>query len=170
RLKAEAAQLNKLVLQTGPLLAQLRRADPTNPLLPTANGADRPGGPVVLPASWGTGRAWAAIRYAYAQLGKPYVWGATGPAAFDCSGLTLMAWAQAGVALPHFAAAQFAIGRPVTRSELQPGDLIFRNSPISHVAIYVGSGLQIAATHTGSTVKLQAAFSGDIVGYTRPDG
>jgi cell wall-associated NlpC family hydrolase len=112
----------------------------------------------------------AVIRYAYAQLGKPYSWGATGPNAFDCSGFTMMAWAQAGVSLPHSSRAQIGIGRQVTRSELQPGDLIFRYSPISHVSLYVGNGQQISATHTGSTVKLQSALQGEIVGFSRPTG
>ena len=62
------------------------------------------------------------------------------------------------------------VGRRVTRAELQPGDLIFRYSPVSHVAMYVGGGMQVAATHTGSTVKLQSAFQGPIVGYSRPNG
>jgi cell wall-associated NlpC family hydrolase len=112
----------------------------------------------------------AVVRYAEAQVGKPYVWGADGPSSFDCSGLTMMAWRQAGISLPHSAAAQYSVGRHVTRAELQPGDLIFRYSPISHVAMYVGNGMQVAATHTGSTIKLQSAFQGEIVGYSRPTG
>jgi peptidoglycan DL-endopeptidase CwlO len=110
------------------------------------------------------------IRYAEAQVGKPYVWGADGPDSFDCSGLTMMAWRQAGISLPHSSGAQYNVGRHVTRAELQHGDLIFRYSPISHVALYVGNGMQMAATHTGSTVKLQSAFQGEIVGYSRPTG
>jgi cell wall-associated NlpC family hydrolase len=69
----------------------------------------------------------------------------------------MMAWAQAGVSLPHSSRAQFGVGRQVTRAELRAGDLIYRNSPISHVSLYVGNGMQVAATHTGSTVKLQSA-------------
>jgi peptidoglycan DL-endopeptidase CwlO len=82
----------------------------------------------------------------------------------------MMAWAQAGVSLPHSSQAQIGIGRQVTKSELQAGDLIFRYSPISHVSLYVGNGQQIAATHTGSTVKLQSAWQGEIVGFSRPTG
>jgi cell wall-associated NlpC family hydrolase len=82
----------------------------------------------------------------------------------------MMAWRQGGIALPHSAAGQIGVGRRVTKAELQPGDLIFRYSPISHVAMYVGGGMQVAATHTGSTVKLQPAFQGPIVGYSRPNG
>jgi cell wall-associated NlpC family hydrolase len=117
-----------------------------------------------------SGSVAAVVRYAEAQVGKPYVWGADGPSSFDCSGLTMMAWRQAGIGLPHSAAAQYSVGRHVTRAELQPGDLIFRYSPISHVAMYVGNGMQVAATHTGSTVKLRSVFQGEIVGYSRPTG
>jgi peptidoglycan DL-endopeptidase CwlO len=166
------AEIEQLVAQTEQTLAQLRAAQrrraaaanrPT-----TAPSADR--SIPTPPPKAVSGNVGAVIRYAYAQLGKPYQWGATGPGSFDCSGLTLMAWAQAGVSLPHSSRAQIGIGRQVTRSELQPGDLIFRYSPISHVSLYVGNGQQISATHTGSTVKLQSAFQGEIVGFSRPTG
>ncbi len=74
------------------------------------------------------------------------------------------------VSLPHSSRAQFGVGCRVARSELQPGDLIDRNSPISHVVVCVGKGLHVAATHTGSTVKQQSAWEGNIVGFTRPTG
>ena len=80
-----------------------------------------------------SGRAAAAIRYAMAQVGNSYVYGAAGPNAFDCSGLTMMAWAQAGVSLPHSSGAQYGVGPHVASSDLQPGDLVFYYSPISHV-------------------------------------
>jgi cell wall-associated NlpC family hydrolase len=167
------ARIEQLVAQTEQTLAQLRAAERRR-----AAAADRPAtttpsatspAPTPPPKAVG-GNVGAVIRYAYAQLGKPYQWGATGPGSFDCSGLTMMAWAQAGVSLPHSSRAQIGIGRQVTRSELQPGDLIFRYSPISHVSLYVGNGQQISATHTGSTVKLQSAFQGEVVGYSRPTG
>jgi peptidoglycan DL-endopeptidase CwlO len=166
------AEIEQLVAQTEQTLAQLRAAErrraaaanrPT-----TAPSADR--SIPTPPPKAVSGNVGAVIRYAYAQLGKPYQWGATGPGSFDCSGLTMMAWAQAGVSLPHSSGAQIGIGRRVTQSELQPGDLIFRYSPISHVSLYVGNGQQISATHTGSTVKLQSAFQGEIVGFSRPTG
>ena len=167
RLAAEKDRVDQLVLRTQDLLAELRAAGGAG----AVNGVD-PGLPAgaAPPIPTGGGGAAAAVRYAYAQIGKPYAFGAAGPNSFDCSGLTMMAWRQGGIALPHSAAAQYSIGRHVTRSELQPGDLIFRYSPITHVAIYVGGGMQIAATHTGSTVKLQSAFQGPIVGYSRPNG
>jgi len=175
QMAARKAEIEQLVAQTEQTLAQLRAAErrrtaaANRPATTTSatSAADNPSPPPPKPVSGNMG---AVIRYAYAQLGKPYQWGATGPGAFDCSGLTLMAWAQAGVSLPHSSRAQIGIGRQVTRSELQPGDLIFRYSPISHVSLYVGNGQQISATHTGSTVKLQSAFQGEIVGFSRPTG
>jgi peptidoglycan DL-endopeptidase CwlO len=164
------AAIERLVSQTGQTLSQLRAADRRRAAAadrpadrPAASGSARP--PSTLP-----GNVAAVVRYAYAQIGKPYRWGAAGPDAFDCSGLTMMAWAQAGVSLPHSSRAQFGIGRQVTKAELRAGDLVFRNSPISHVSLYVGNGMQVAATHTGSTVKLQSAWQGDIVGFSRPTG
>ena len=166
------AEIEQLVSQTEQTLAQLRAAERRRAAAanrPTTAPAADSSSPTPPPAAV-SGNVGAVIRYAYAQLGKPYQWGATGPGSFDCSGLTMMAWAQAGVSLPHSSRAQIGIGRQVTKSELQPGDLIFRYSPISHVSLYVGNGQQISATHTGSTVKLQSAFQGEIVGFSRPTG
>ena len=166
------AEIEQLVAQTEQTLAQLRAAERRRAAAanrPTTAPAADSSSPTPPPAAV-SGNVGAVIRYAHAQLGKPYQWGATGPGSFDCSGLTMMAWAQAGVSLPHSSRAQIGIGRQVTKSELQPGDLIFRYSPISHVSLYVGNGQQISATHTGSTVKLQSAFQGEIVGFSRPTG
>jgi cell wall-associated NlpC family hydrolase len=166
RLASRKAQVQRLVDQTERLLAQAR-ASAASQRAAVAN-LDRGLPATSAPAP--SGSVAAVVRYAETQVGKPYVWGADGPSSFDCSGLTMMAWRQAGISLPHSAAAQYNVGRHVTRAELQPGDLIFRYSPISHVAMYVGNGMQVAATHTGSTVKLQSAFQGEIVGYSRPTG
>jgi cell wall-associated NlpC family hydrolase len=103
-----------------------------------------------------SGQAGAAVQYAYAQLGKPYVWGGAGPSSFDCSGLTMRAWGAAGVALPHSAAGQQSMVHPVSMSALQPGDLVFFGSPAYHVVIYIGGGRVIAAPHTGTNVQIQA--------------
>jgi peptidoglycan DL-endopeptidase CwlO len=111
-----------------------------------------------------TGSAGAAVRYAYAQLGKPYVWGGAGPNSFDCSGLTMMAWNAAGVSLPHNAAMQQSDIPAVSLSALQPGDLIFFGSPAFHVGIYVGGGNMIQAPHTGADVEVTP------VSYMTPSG
>jgi cell wall-associated NlpC family hydrolase len=95
------------------------------------------------------------VRFAYAQLGKPYVYGAAGPSSFDCSGLTMRAWGAAGVALPHNAAAQQSMLHYVAQSSLQPGDLVFFGSPAYHVGIYIGGGRFIHAPHTGDVVRIE---------------
>ena len=109
------------------------------------------------------------IAYARAQLGKPYVYNTAGPDTFDCSGLTMMAWAQAGVSMPHYSGAQYSMFPHIAYSELQPGDLIFKGPGGStHVSLYVGGGMQIAATHTGSFVLLQPVPYGNLSGAVRP--
>ena len=114
-----------------------------------------------------SGQAAVAVRFAYAQLGKPYVYGGAGPSSYDCSGLTMRAWGAAGVALPHNAAAQQSMTHYVDRASLQPGDLVFFGSPAYHVGIYIGGGRMIAAPHTGTVVQIQAVYSG-VSGYGRP--
>lgn len=109
-----------------------------------------------------------AIASARAELGKPYVWGASGPDSFDCSGLTAWAWGHAGVNLPHSAAAQQGMGSPVSQSELQPGDLVFFGSPAYHVALYLGGGLIIHAPTTGDVVKVASlSYMSDYSGARR---
>ena len=109
-----------------------------------------------------------AVRTAYAQLGDPYVWGADGPSSFDCSGLTMYSWAAAGVSLPHSSRAQYSSGRHVARSNLQPGDLVFFYSPISHVGIYIGGGQMIDAPHPGASVRITSISTMPYSGATRP--
>ena len=92
-------------------------------------------------------RARIAIAYALLQVGDAYVWAAEGPDAYDCSGLTMMAWNAAGVSLPHHAASQALLGSPVPLAELQPGDLVFYNAPVTHVAMYVGNGRVVHAAN-----------------------
>ncbi len=121
--------------------------------------------PASVPAS---GRAAAAIRYAMAQVGKAYVYGAAGPNAFDCSGLTMMAYAQAGVGLPHSSSAQFSSGPRVAESALQPGDLVFYYSPISHVGIYIGNGMIAHAANPSQGVRVSPLHSMPYVGAVRP--
>jgi cell wall-associated NlpC family hydrolase len=105
--------------------------------------------------------AMTAVRAAASQIGKPYRWGAAGPDAYDCSGLTMWAWAHAGVSLPHSSRAQYASLPHVPMSQLAPGDLVFRGSPIHHVGIYKGGGVVIAAPHSGESVR-----EGPVSGYT----
>jgi cell wall-associated NlpC family hydrolase len=111
--------------------------------------------------------AQTAINAALSQLGKPYVWGGTGPNGYDCSGLTQWAYRQAGITLPRVAAAQAGYGTPVSRSQLQPGDLVFFYSPISHVGIYLGNGQMVHAPTSGDVVKISPLQS-NYNGATRP--
>lgn len=116
----------------------------------------------------GTHAAQTAVRFALAQVGKPYIFGAAGPDAFDCSGLTMAAWQAAGVSLPHSAADQYNYGHHVSVDQLSPGDLIFMYSPIGHVTIYIGDGRMVSAPTEGEPVAVVpvANFSSDIVGAT----
>jgi cell wall-associated NlpC family hydrolase len=121
--------------------------------------------PAEVPAS---GRAAAAVAYAMAQVGDAYVYGAAGPSAFDCSGLTMMAWAQAGVALPHSSSAQYSSGPHIAAGDLQPGDLVFYYSPISHVGMYIGNGMIVNAENPSSGVRVTGLYSMPYVGAVRP--
>jgi len=98
-------------------------------------------------------KAQLAVDYAKAQLGKWYRFAAAGPTMFDCSGLTMMAWKQAGVNLPHYALTQATFGTSVSLDQLEPGDLIFLYRPITHVEIYVGNFLAISAPEEGEQVQ-----------------
>lgn len=113
--------------------------------------------PAVSPSSVaGDSVAVRALRYALTQQGKPYVWGAAGPNAYDCSGLVQWAYKQVGVNLPRTAAMQSVAGRPVAQANLQPGDLVFFYTPVSHVGIYVGGGNILNAPTAGQPVKISA--------------
>ena len=110
----------------------------------------------------------AVIAYAQAQLGKPYGWGAAGPSSFDCSGLTMMAWRQAGVYLSHYTGAQWSETSRVAISDLRPGDLVFfgYSGPSSHhVGLYVGDGQMIEAPHTGAVVRYASIYRSDLLPY-----
>ncbi|HEY0506810.1 MAG TPA: C40 family peptidase [Blastococcus sp.] len=103
--------------------------------------------------------AQAIVDTAMAQRGKPYVWAGSGPGAFDCSGLTQYAAKAAGINLPHFTGSQATMGSPVAQANLQPGDLVFFYSPISHVGIYIGNGQIVHAPTSGDVVKVSTVAS-----------
>jgi cell wall-associated NlpC family hydrolase len=127
---------------TAPQQAEVARAH-GGTSLPAPSG-------VVAPSA----AAQVAVDTALAQVGDPYVWGAGGPDAFDCSGLTSYAYAAAGVTLPHSSRSQSQMGVPVSRGQLQPGDLLFFYSPVSHVAMYIGNGQMVHASTSGQPVKV----------------
>ncbi|MFD3657897.1 NlpC/P60 family protein [Streptomyces sp. NPDC058620] len=108
------------------------------------------------------------LAFAAAQIGKPYVWGATGPSSYDCSGLTQAAWKTAGVDLPRTTWDQVEVGTRVATSDLQPGDLVFFYDDISHVGIYKGDGMMIHAPKPGANVREESIYYMPIYGSVRP--
>ena len=145
-------------------LARLEAAAVLAPTAATALAGLPPAGPAAA----------TAIAFARAQLGKPYVWGATGPDSYDCSGLTGAAYAAAGVSLPRTARQQWYAGPHVALTDLQPGDLLFWASnladpaSIHHVALYLGGGQMLAAPHTGAVVRIQPLYLDGYLGAVRP--
>jgi cell wall-associated NlpC family hydrolase len=133
------------------------------------NGGGGGGTPTPAPTVHAGSKAQIAVNYAIAQVGKAYVFAGTGPNAYDCSGLTMMAWAAAGVSLPHLAAAQYNYGTHVSASELEPGDLIFLYQPIGHVEIYIGNGVAVSAAdeELGIRYVKVADDMADFTGATR---
>lgn len=114
------------------------------------------------------------MAYAQAQLGKPYLWGGTGPDGYDCSGLTVMAYRAAGITLPRTSETQWTAGQPVPADQLQPGDLVFFNPGEQvaglpgHVGIYLGNGLMINAPHPGAAIRIEpTATFGTYLGARR---
>ena len=117
-----------------------------------------------------------AIAYARVQVGKPYLWGGTGPDAFDCSGLVMAAWAHAGMAIPRTSQAQWAALPHITESQLRPGDLVFYTgalepgeAPPGHVVMYLGGGQIIEAYATGYPIRI-TALRPDAWGFARAGG
>jgi peptidoglycan DL-endopeptidase CwlO len=168
RLASQKKSLGKLIVQQKALLAQLTPAQQqaTGPGTGTGTGA---GGTPAYKGPTGT-QAEKAVAFAYAQLGKPYVWGATGPGSYDCSGLTMAAWAAAGVSIPRTSYSQWASLPHVPTSQLQPGDIVVFDG-VGHVAIYVGGRYLIDAPHAGAVVE-KVALSGwylqTLLGAVRP--
>ncbi|MEQ0564917.1 NlpC/P60 family protein [Amycolatopsis sp. NEAU-NG30] len=114
-----------------------------------------------------TAAAQTAVNAALSKLGSAYVWGATGPTTFDCSGLMQWAYKQAGINLPRTSSAQAGFGTPVSRSQLQPGDLVAYYSPVSHIGMYIGDGKMVHAPTSGDVVKISPLLS-QYAGATRP--
>jgi len=155
---AELPHLTAVLLETGnkqtttrrlesQLRSHLARLQAAEALLTKQTGASP------MPAPTATSGSQAVIAYARAQLGKPYQWGASGPYAFDCSGLVQQAWKAAGVTLPRVTDDQAQAGTRTTRARLQPGDLVFTND-FGHVQLYIGADQVIQARHTGTVVQI----------------
>jgi len=164
--QAEAARLaQEQQAAQARLLAMKTTTGPTNTSTstsssPSTSSASKSTGPP-LAVSGGAG---AALAYAYAQLGKPYCYAGVGPSCYDCSGLTMMAWAQAGVSMPHGSTEQWNMFPHVPLSQAQPGDLIVWDG---HVGLYVGGGQVLHAPHTGTVVQISPIW-GTPWGAARP--
>ena len=150
QLKGQQAEVKKQVTAYQTDFARLSATEQTQ--VTTAVAGRSIAAPRNLPLP--PGAAGEAIRTALAQVGDPYQSGAAGPDAFDCSGLTMYAYAAAGVVLPHSSRSQSTMGTQVSRSELLPGDLVFFYTPISHVGLYIGEGMMVHARTFGSPVAV----------------
>ncbi|MEE1793680.1 NlpC/P60 family protein [Streptomyces sp. BE308] len=134
------------------------------------NGGEAGGGTGTgsAPDSGYAAKAEKVLAFARAQIGRPYVWGATGPSSYDCSGLTQAAWKAAGVDLPRTTWDQVEVGTRVATADLRPGDLVFFYDDISHVGIYKGDGMMIHAPKPGANVREESIYYMPIYGSVRP--
>jgi cell wall-associated NlpC family hydrolase len=159
RLIAQTAQANAKLAEVEKVLSTLKKSDRLRlaRLTQQANAkAQRSSVKFAKTVGGTSGRAGIAIKFALRQLGDRYVFGAAGMVYWDCSGLTMRAYREAGVSLPHSAAAQANYGKYVSLNALRPGDLVFFGSPISHSGIYLGGGRMVDAPHTGARVRVES--------------
>jgi peptidoglycan DL-endopeptidase CwlO len=175
--REQAALRQQAAAQAAARAAAARRAAVPDPVAPPAASptdtspaaSSAPtNAPTPAPASLVGGGHPDAATIAMQYLGIPYVWGGGTPAGFDCSGLVMYVFAQLGISLPHYAAAQYGYGTPVPADQLQPGDLVFFDG-LGHVGIYIGGGEMIHAPHTGDVVKISpiSEFGSSYVGARR---
>ena len=148
---AERARQARLAAQAKAAAKQQQSAPAPAPApAPSSSSGGSSGSSAPPPATHSS-----VVSIALQYLGVPYVWGGASPSGFDCSGLTMYAYAKVGVYLPHNAAMQYGMGTPVSRSQLAPGDLVFF-SGLSHVGMYIGGGRFVHAPHTGDVVKISS--------------
>jgi cell wall-associated NlpC family hydrolase len=159
QLEAQKAELEKQVTEYQADFARLSAAEQARVTTAVAGRSLAAPRAAELPLAPGSAAA-TAIQVALSKVGAPYVSGGSGPNSFDCSGLTAYAYAAAGVALPHSSRAQSTLGRQVSRSELQPGDLVFYYTPISHVALYIGNGMIVHARTHGVPLSVTSVDQG----------
>jgi cell wall-associated NlpC family hydrolase len=155
--KLQAERLAQQQAQAAAAAAAARQVSAPAPASGSNGNANVPQPPASLTSSpappVGSGAS-GAVAAAESRVGAPYVWGAAGPDAFDCSGLVMWAYAQVGISLPHFSGAQYADTTHISMADLQPGDLVFPSDPGQHVAMYVGGGDIVEAPYTGATVHV----------------
>jgi cell wall-associated NlpC family hydrolase len=162
KLTAQSALAQKKLAEAEKLLSKLTKAERERlaRLAEDEENADQASSLKAAQSATGiSGRAGTAIKYALAQIGDRYVFGAAGMTTWDCSGLTMRAFKTAGVSLPHSSAAQSRLGKKVSLNALKPGDLLFYGRPVSHVGIYLGGGKMVHAPRSGSRVKVAPSGS-----------
>ena len=160
KLAAQSARANAKLAEAELLLSKLKKEDRERlaRLAQQEEDDDQKSSLAAAKALSGvSGRSGKALQYALKQIGDKYVFGAAGMTTWDCSGLTMRAFQNVGVSLPHSSRAQYGYGKSVKRSELKPGDLVFFGRPISHVGIYIGGGKMVHAPRSGSRVKIASA-------------
>ena len=160
KLVAQSARANAKLAEAELLLSKLKKEDRERlaRLAQQEEDDDQKSSLAAAKALSGvSGRSGKALQYALKQIGDKYVFGAAGMTTWDCSGLTMRAFQNAGVSLPHSSRAQYSYGKSVKRSELKAGDLVFFGRPISHVGIYIGGGKMVHAPRSGSRVKIASA-------------
>jgi cell wall-associated NlpC family hydrolase len=169
RAAAERAAYEAAQRQAAQQRASIPASPPANHLTSqnrnTGGGGGGGSAPLVIPSNGALGSR--AVAAAATRLGDPYVWGASGPNTFDCSGLMMWAYAQVGVSIPRVTYSQMSAGRRIPVSQVQPGDLIFYYGG-SHVAMYVGGGTVIHAPHTGDVVRYASMYMSSITAIVRP--
>jgi cell wall-associated NlpC family hydrolase len=173
-----AAQQAQLIAQGAgpigtPLVWRTSSGPPSNPPVVTPGSSKPPGtttppGQSFPPPPPASSRAAIAVAFAQAQLGKPYVFAAAGPDAYDCSGLTMAAWRAAGVTMAHYSGSQAAAFPKVSWDQLQPGDILVFYSDYHHVGLYIGGGQMIHAPHTGDVVRIAPAWRTEFQFGVRP--
>ncbi|HEX5510891.1 MAG TPA: NlpC/P60 family protein [Actinomycetales bacterium] len=173
RQEEEAAALRRAVEEAARLQAEAQAAARVSG--GTGGAVRGPGVTGNFTVSAPTPAAQAAIEAAMSMRGRPYQWGATGPGTFDCSGLTMWAYRQAGVSIPRTSRSQYSGLPKVPLDQMQPGDLIFfangsSPSSIHHVGMYLGGGQMVHAPRTGDVVKVSAVWSNGVYGAVRPTG
>jgi cell wall-associated NlpC family hydrolase len=162
KLAERSALAQRKLAQAELLLSKLKKEDRERlaKLAEDQENADQASSLAAAKAAAGvSGRSGIALKYALAQIGDRYVFGAAGLTTWDCSGLTMRAFQAAGVSLPHSSAAQSRMGKSISFGQKKPGDLLFFGRPVSHVGIYLGGGRMVHAPRSGSRVKVADASS-----------
>ncbi|KIQ64936.1 hypothetical protein TR51_12700 [Kitasatospora griseola] len=167
-LSAKKTEVQGKLAEAGQILAGLKAADRARVLGDNQQAASRSSARGQTYTGPATGQVKAILDFAYAQLGKPYKWGAAGPDSFDCSGLTQMAFRAGGVGLPRVSQDQWNAGKRIAKADIQPGDLLFYYNDLHHVGIYIGNGKLLHAPRTGKNVEIVDMDVMPYMGAVRP--